>query len=745
MFSFPSAGHQTERSTEDNWDIHIAPCTDQRCDLQISKLSEHFKYRKLQCISSYPPNDTYLTWFDKYLRNSQFTILHKCPVSCRKLCFSKTKNLLTEEKSKFIIVETSQEICSGQDLELDSFFEDYTSHNIHTDSQFIKFIDDVTRLLKKDDDEANESSKTSSRSETPGNHSPGKTFQAPIDQQDVYDTFEIQQNIFGSQSQQHVYVTKSFLSCSGHDEFMYSKSNDCTEMKTHLDNLRITYMSEPSKIILNLKYVVFTVLPTMYRERLAVGLATLTTCSEPSVQEKAVTLLENIIYHDRGEREGLNFKDLENIESILRGGILEFRGKYSSDPNEINEFSIKRLVSLYLSVLCEIVMASQGNNNFDKQFKTLSKQKFQHKAKSYTVDNSMALLDQFIQKMSGKSCVHVQKKIHSFLSKNPTQIISLLPLRGCSTQLIVIFELMKKVFRDFDFQSLTLFYEFVQPLKPALMKKTGYVHVFCIKWILSGLINFLRHRVKQVPHQNIQNICPKAMEIIQSVVRQNFSTEEERFIQPLLFDKKPDLRKTVFNIYQRRAAFQNNLDIFLKDEVKRLLDPLLELYSISRFPNNDNWVEINGVFNASDVLVFIQKPPAFKLYEDIYNKLQDNSHINELKVLKILQNQHIISLLAYQERLIPEFYILEDFKKTNLQVFLINRSNNKEYFEREQLFKFLLDAASALEYCHSKRFIHRYITAFSFFYSWRAFSKALCLSLVSPHLRRREMCRSKQW
>ena len=96
-------------------------------------------------------------------------------------------------------------------------------------------------------------------------------------------------------------------------------------------------------------------------------------------------------------------------------------------------------------------------------------------------------------------------------------------------------------------------------------------------------------------------------------------------------------------------------------------------------------------------------------------KTQEDFHNNQMRKLKELQHKNIVKLFSYQENCIPQFYVVENYLQQNLQESLKNCSNNKVYYSRSHLFKFLSDACAALEYCHSKDFVHRNLIASSLF------------------------------
>ena len=47
-------------------------------------------------------------------------------------------------------------------------------------------------------------------------------------------------------------------------------------------------------------------------------------------------------------------------------------------------------------------------------------------------------------------------------------------------------------------------------------------------------------------------------------------------MQHLLYDPKPEVRKGIMDIYNERDSYMEYLIIFLKNEVDRLLSPLLK-------------------------------------------------------------------------------------------------------------------------------------------------------------------------
>ena len=80
--------------------------------------------------------------------------------------------------------------------------------------------------------------------------------------------------------------------------------------------------------------------------------------------------------------------------------------------------------------------------------------------------------------------------------------------------------------------------------------------------------------------------------------------------------------------------------------------------------------------------------------------------------------------------LIDTFVSLFHIQKTSLK----NRSDNRDFFSKHLLFKFLAEACAALEFCHSKDLVHRNLIASSLFLhgndTVKLSSFHLCLKLV---------------
>ena len=83
-----------------------------------------------------------------------------------------------------------------------------------------------------------------------------------------------------------------------------------------------------------------------------------------------------------------------------------------------------------------------------------------------------------------------------------------------------------------------------------------------------------------------------------------------------------------------------------------------------------DWTLSPGKFNNYDVLVIIHKPTKSAHMDDNMTKFaaQENFHNNQMRKLKQLQHKNIVKLFSYQEHCIPQFYIVEDYLKNNLQV-----------------------------------------------------------------------------
>ncbi|XP_005091773.1 uncharacterized protein LOC101864126 [Aplysia californica] len=726
----------SSRKKQLSGDIHIPLCQKASCKAQLTELAAALRNKELTCVTDYRPFGKYSQWFQEAFQETTFTIIHKCPFLWRKMntCLD-----LLKESSKIMAIDINPEHSSVDEKEdVDSsfveFFEDLMTHEVKNKETLGAFLDMITPYLRDECDESEPASEPTENSSNPS----GSTSVSGGDDiasmrvgdqeeeeeaEENRDGFKVHPDKFNCKIFSRVFMRSSSISFANHESYGYSEG-PCMKMKNTIDGLKVKFAHDKAKILSNLQYILFKVLPDMYEKRMVAGLATLGTCDELSVQSRAQSMLELILFQDRGAVKGLDFSSLVRVESSLSSALQKLRASFAVSHNKGTQLTIQRLCTLYLMVHCEMIMISQDGGEMlscNTHFSTVIGRPFVSTRNRNRADESLEVLDFFITETNKKSCNGVRARVAEFIKlDNPYQLAKELTRASLSTQTIVTFELLKKVFLKLDLNALSFLEEYVKPTSSTLFRKAKEVPMTCIVILLRGLTHLFSHGLKQAANQDIKLLCLKAMSVMNMASRRDLPNEVGRMMQTLLFDPKPAVRKGIIKFYSERNNYAEVQPIFLQNEVERILCPLLQFTPDRKLPSEKltgQWTLFSGNFGTTEVLVLIHKPTQVVHMNDNHTRFrsQVDFHHNQMRRLKHLQHKNIVKMFSYQEHCIPQFYVVEDYLTTNFQTALKNRSDNRAFFPRSQLFKFLINACSALEYCHSKDFVHRNVIGSSFF------------------------------
>ena len=105
-------------------------------------------------------------------------------------------------------------------------------------------------------------------------------------------------------------------------------------------------------------------------------------------------------------------------------------------------------------------------------------------------------------------------------------------------------------------------------------------------------------------------------------------------------------------------------------------------------------------------------------YKEKADAKQTQNHNNNMEILRHLTDtgthQNIISLLAFQFKPLPFFYIEESCQEENLLELLLTKRRDQDWLPTLQLAGLYSEALDAIQFLHQKRVVHRDITALKF-------------------------------
>lgn len=127
-----------------------------------------------------------------------------------------------------------------------------------------------------------------------------------------------------------------------------------------------------------------------------------------------------------------------------------------------------------------------------------------------------------------------------------------------------------------------------------------------------------------------------------------------------------------------------NLLLTSKDLVSPLMKNDSPEYS---FPIHVDWgwtvVKQDFSVEGNHILMHVLCPST-KEHEEGVKCSPKDERFNELRLLKDLQNPHIVQLQAYSEIFWPQFYITEDYMVNALQTLLVNKSRENNFYSLKE-------------------------------------------------------------
>ncbi|XP_005098321.1 uncharacterized protein LOC101857336 isoform X1 [Aplysia californica] len=742
-------------------DVHLAPCMNKKCKRKLQRLVAGLKANNLTCVSrtEYPDCGKYLTWFEQAFKKCTFTIIHRCPDLWGKIksfesVFSEEMKVRTVEIHDPML-EMDPETTSEEERKLfNDFFDQRMTCDVIDEEDLnefgIRVYEDLEGYREEEPTSTTEeqlpsfvtesSSVPSPLRSAPQRQAPVKESSTPVLTAQVVpevsfsgirqgkadcpeedtkeaDIFEAYTDVFGEKNLPQMFVRKSCLELSGHEEFSYANPEDYLQMRTKIDENKNSLTA-----IMTTKYIMHQVLPTMYSQHNLMGLACIATCEVHVLRDRALTLLEMAFlqYIRSGERM-LNFDDLENIGGLLHTALTDFRNKHRLDNlNQALLSTICRMSNVYLMLMCEIVsLSTESSNNKDKCANFFNTKKGQLLALKTTSDVNRDLknVDDFVEAVDHSSCVLVRQNSNLFLGEKPSKPKHLLK-EMFPVQITVVFEALKKTFNSWDPFIIDFLKGYLESKSKSgvVKKKPLEVPAACNYMLLQGLTHFLMYQSRHVTIRKINSLYEHVMTVIEILLdHPDNKARADSFYLRLLCDNKPLVQELILDKVKAMPGLKREL----LEEIKHLLLPLLIVEETNQ-PHQDSklqgaWSITSGKFDNTRVLIHVnQLPETFPRQENGQSpKTYHNFPLTELQRLKQLQHSNIIQMFVFQENSVLQLYVCEDYRRMNLQTALVKHSLDKSFFPRPRLFQYLIEGCSAVAYCHSKNFVHCNLTAAS--------------------------------
>lgn len=204
-------------------------------------------------------------------------------------------------------------------------------------------------------------------------------------------------------------------------------------------------------------------------------------------------------------------------------------------------------------------------------------------------------------------------------------------------------------------------------------------------------------------------------------------------LHPLLFSADKEIVKTIVKIFEKTSHKRDKhgyLDRVVLKHVEHCLIPVnLKIFpgqmkTLDRSKHCPRWLKIPGkMWHNMDVSLHLLLPTkscfcssSLDEYRFGADKVKSKKYMNTLEVMRLLQfkekHSNLVKLIAFQYRPIPVFYLTENHK--NLHSFLLETGQFHKWLSWERLCRMSINVIDATQFLHSKGFVHRNLTTFSF-------------------------------
>ncbi|XP_060081850.1 uncharacterized protein LOC132561138 [Ylistrum balloti] len=223
----------------------------------------------------------------------------------------------------------------------------------------------------------------------------------------------------------------------------------------------------------------------------------------------------------------------------------------------------------------------------------------------------------------------------------------------------------------------------------------------------------------------------------------------------LLFLKDKDVVYTVWYWHNISGMQSQQLQNKTLEYIEQMLQPLsfrfLRADFVPSIALSPAWCTLHGTaIGSRDVTLHCLLPSLQCLldgsmadYKVKADQKDTKFEINTLEILRIIQaeNNHpgILSLHAYQCRPMPLFFVVDRYKGSDLFSYLHQRRKDNNWINLSALAKLASEVLSAVDFLHSKKVIHRNLTATSFALDSK---KSLVLTdfSIAKHVNASELC-----
>ncbi|RUS75171.1 hypothetical protein EGW08_017079, partial [Elysia chlorotica] len=710
----------------EEYDVHIFNCQNQGCQAAIKDLEKAFTLTSCKSIAKYKPYGLRKDWFLAHLNCSSFTIIHICEhandiLGC--LCHKKA------EKVMCVNFKSEAAVPPGPTAE-GMQYKDFVISDLSTPDGVQAFVGQVMSCLSK--------------AESPqplGNNARVQAYMnvyyttlppTPLDHEDAAspaqeapDTRQFQPipTVFGEQAGEaaaHI-VSQESAQCQVLLNAVRAPKYD-NELTETIDKLCGGGDA-------NARFIVHQMLPCIFKSwrngnvDCLLRLSSVALCKHVEIQQWALTLLELSCLNNPGEVT--NIHQLREIQNRL----IPLADKLSTSPQASQDEDlcvqlVFRVCNLLLLLQANIAAVTLSHDYCDYSTPASAKQSLtQIVSRSSNAQKKKTKAVNRLHKVCDLLSAACKRESNSFYVKfkvnlaerqtypDPREVLGL----ECDTQVLILVECLKQIFsrKDQGLVSLAFLREYLR-LRTFKNFSNKRANKICQELILRGLAHFLFYSLEKNTDIRVQ--CEETIQIFDSLWQLD-KINLDPVVARLLFESVPVIRQKTLDLYIKKRLYPSHLPLYLIREVEQQLSPCLfvEKKNKDEFTEQGGWLMFHGRFSDEPAFVMIHRPHA--LAHRSHNRShmttqEDRMHVNQLNQLRRLRHPHIVALLAYRTKQIPQFYILQSFGN-DLQEELQSRRENQQLYDQASLLRLLIQVTSAVEYCHDRQVIHRNLTAAS--------------------------------
>ncbi|KAH9504333.1 hypothetical protein Btru_064661, partial [Bulinus truncatus] len=496
-------------------------CDNQSCIDNINKLRGIFARYDCVVEDDMQINGRFSCQFLENLAKCPCTILHYCQHLWLKLRNEEEILKMTKTEDKKFICISFNKLNRISDPTsqhpMNEIFFDFNITHLSTEQEFIKFVIAVCKLASHENPVLNQNENKIMNLSPPAphtipivyiNHDLGKVFERfsflynQVTQKASREegTFVNYPDVIG-----YMYVPSVYIRLESLDK-LHSCSIDFSKIKT-LTDLKELIRQLHDEDNFNISFLLNKVIPEFYSNSYVLGLATVAVCHKTILVERAVSMIELLIFRGELDPGFTTAESLQTIQVMLAESVVRLCQKQGGSVHIkatrtrcIKEDSVVKKLSTVIILLHFVNLQKFSASENWLDFETCNSELSKILSKCNANDDFKMFLKN-LDTLFGKSSYRMNKTIQSVLNENSVDLLSRTTKdlwgKDLPITLATVFQCFKKLFPP-----------------------------------------------GEATHSKIHEICVKVLKLIDSLSKQQSTYEVSLAHQALIFDPSPDILKS---------------------------------------------------------------------------------------------------------------------------------------------------------------------------------------------------------